>query len=440
LLALRDLIYFMLPQARQPIFAHPPVSSCVTTAVPFTAHSTPTASAAVDSGVATLPVSYSTFACAGLVEHVLPHYDIGQVQDCQFWQRGLSDVYWVETTRGRYVLRISHQQWRSRQDLEFELDLLEFLHERGVPVAYPLRTQGRGVEPGALLLPLAAPEGDRYASLFICAPGRVPVGDLNSAQSQQLGATVAQLHQVAQDFSWRSASPSDQILRPTKYSAADRWSVHPERSSPEASSRDALPREARSGEASAVSPHRGQRTLYNSPRELGLEYLLDRSLRIITPLLQAYPAHLEHLQNSTGPLCQSLQIPQTAPYWGICWGDPHSGNVHFTGDEQLMLFDFDQCGYGWRAFDVAKFYHTAISTGVPRSIRTAFLEGYQAIAPLTALEVDSLQVLAQLAHLWQWAISLEYASLHSFSRLDASYFTSRMEQFKRLQSHDWQLF
>ena len=52
-------------------------------------------------------------------------------------------------------------------------------------------------------------------------------------------------------------------------------------------------------------------------------------------------------------------------------------NVHFTEDNQITLFDFDQCGYGWRVFDIAKFLQVSLSAGIKREIRDAFLAGYQ---------------------------------------------------------------
>ena len=39
--------------------------------------------------------------------------------------------------------------------------------------------------------------------------------------------------------------------------------------------------------------------------------------------------------------------------WGIIGGDFHGWNLHFTENNELTLFDFDLCGYGWRAFDLA---------------------------------------------------------------------------------------
>jgi Ser/Thr protein kinase RdoA (MazF antagonist) len=323
------------------------------------------------------PVIYSTLAPAALVEQVLSGYAIATVTQCQFWNRGLSDVYLVETATAPYILRVSHAHWRSQADIEFELALLDFLHQRHIPVAYPLRTQT-----GQLAVTVSAPEGQRYASLFIYAPGQVALGDLNATQGQILGETVAKMHQAGQDF------------------------------------------------CPAIERH-----------PLTLKYLLDDSLQLIAPFLQHRPADFDYLQEAIGQIKQQLQdFPQEPPFWGICWGDPHSGNVHFTPDNQVTLFDFDQCGYGWRMFEIAKFWQVSLCTGASRTIRDAFLTGYQSVQPITEAEMQALPPLTQVAQIWRWAISLNHAMMHDYSRLDDHYFKVRLEQLKMLRSPDWQLF
>ncbi len=323
------------------------------------------------------PTIYSTLSCEALVERVLPFYKIGGVISCQFWNRGLSDVYIVETQTQRYILRVSHCHWRSCSDIDFELELLDFLHQRQLPVAYPLRTKQ-----GQLSIELHAPEGNRYAALFTFAPGRVALGDLNPTQSQKLGETVAKIHQAGMDFH-----------------------------------------------------------SYCHRQPLTLAYLLDDSFEAIAPFLAHRSDDLVFLREVIDQIEHQLQdFPQEPPFWGICWGDPHSGNAHFTSDDQVTLFDFDQCGYGWRAFELGKFLQVAMRTGIGHNVREAFLSGYQSVQAITKRELDSLQAFTQTAHIWNWAISLNTTMLHSYSRLDDSYFTQRLAQLKMLRSHEWQLF
>jgi Ser/Thr protein kinase RdoA (MazF antagonist) len=323
------------------------------------------------------PVIYSTLACQALVARVLPCYEIEAVTDCQFWHRGMSDVYLVETVAQPYILRVSHCYWRSKADIDFELELLDFLRSRQVPVAYPLRAKD-----GRLAIEIDALEGKRYASLFIYAPGEVAVGDLNPAQAHKLGETLATLHQVAAEFCSQAAR-----------------------------------------------------------QPLTIEYLLDDSLRAIAPFLQHKQDDLAYLVAAIDQIKNQLQsFPTHPPFWGICWGDPHSGNAHFTSDNAVTLFDFDQCGYGWRAFEIAKFLQKSLTTGISSKVRDAFLNGYQTVQAITELETDALQAFTQTAHIWMWAICLNHEQVHNYSRLDNRYFHHRLEQLKRLRSPEWQLF
>jgi Ser/Thr protein kinase RdoA (MazF antagonist) len=323
------------------------------------------------------PVIYSTLAPQALIDRVLSQYELEAVSQCLLWHRGLSDVYLVETTTTQYILRVSHHHWRSGADIQFELELLDFLHQNYLPVAYPLRTRE-----GNLLVTIHALEGDRYAALFPYAPGTIPLGDLNLTQSNILGETLAKIHQTTFSF-----KPS--IER----------------------------------------------------QSLTLDYLLEDSFKIIAPLLKSKPDDLNFLKNAIAKIKTQLQdLVKESPVWVVCWGDPHSGNVHFTEDNQITLFDFDQCGYGWRAFDLAKFLQVSLSAGISRQVRDAFLSGYQSVQALSEYELDSLQAFTQTAQIWVWAIGIQAAVVHSWCRLDESYLSKRLQSLKRLTSKDWQLF
>jgi Ser/Thr protein kinase RdoA (MazF antagonist) len=275
------------------------------------------------------PVVYSTLSGEALVDRVLSQYELDEVLGCRLWNRGLSDIYLVETLTTLYVLRVSHAHWRNQSETQFELEFLDFLRRQDLPVAHPLISRE-----GRLTIELLAPEGKRYAALFIYAPGQIPLGDLNPSQAQSLGQALARIHQAGQKF----ASSS-----------------------------------------------------YRQP--LSLDYLVDESVAAIAPFLATRPTDGAYLQDVVDHLHDQLSsLPRRSPCWTVCWGDPHSGNVHFTTDDQPTLFDFDQCGYGWRAFDIAKFFQVGMRAGLSRSVRLAFLAGYEAEQPLLDQERQSASI------------------------------------------------
>ena len=323
------------------------------------------------------PAIYSTLSPQALIDGVISEYELGTVERCIFWNRGLSDIYLIETNNQSYILKISHHHWRSRSDIQFELEYLDFLHQHHLPVANPLKTKD-----GELLVVIHAVEGDRYAALFPYAPGEVPQGDLSADQSSIMGNTLGKIHQASLEFE------------------------------------NATPRQP-----------------------LDLKYLLDDSLEIISPYLHHQSSDLAYLEDAIAKIKARLTcLEQTSPLWSVCWGDPHSGNVHFTQDNQITLFDFDQCGYGWRIFDIAKFLQVSLTAGINCKVREAFLTGYQQAQQLTELEKSSLQHLTQMAHIWAWAISINAIKIHHWSRLDNFYIKRYIHKLKRLCSKDWQLF
>ncbi|WP_019504109.1 homoserine kinase [Pleurocapsa sp. PCC 7319] len=323
------------------------------------------------------PAIYSTLSPQALIEGVLPKYELGAIDRCLFWNRGLSDIYLIETAAQSYILKVSHHHWRSKSDIQFELEFLDFLFQHHIPVANPLKTKD-----GKLFVTINAVEGDRYGALFRFAPGEVPLGDLSIDQSNILGQTLGRIHQTSLKFNSQT------------------------------------------------------------PRQpLNFKHLLDDSLEVISPCLSDINKDLSYLTNTIAKIKQQLScLEQTAPFWSVCWGDPHSGNVHFTADNQITLFDFDQCGYGWRIFDIAKFLQVSLGAGMNRKVRDAFFAGYQTIQKLTDSETESLQAATQMAHIWAWAISINAAAIHNWSRLDNCYCSKRLQQLKRLSSKEWQLF
>ena len=288
---------------------------------------------------ASIPVIHSIPSGEALIASVLTNYPIPKPHSCHLYKRGFNDTYLVETEQERYILRVYRRGWRTKEEIDFELELLAFLHDRNQPVAYPI-----GREDCSFTTEVATPEGKRYAALFSYAPGRAVNEKLDGRQSQHLGEVLAIIHQILDNFN-----------------------------------------------SSFSRPH------------LNNEYLLDRSMQAIAPLYKHRNNDINYLQKQIEQIKQqleALELPNSAPAYGICVGDVHSGNAHFDEQNQATLFDFDQCGYGWRAFDIAKFMHIAITWKVDITVRNLFLEGYQAVRQLNAAELDSIPLFIKTAHIW----------------------------------------
>ncbi|MDQ0111173.1 phosphotransferase [Paenibacillus harenae] len=135
---------------------------------------------------------HTVFDKEDLFSAIAELYDIGVPLVSRFVSNGLNDTYDVVTDKGRYVLRVYKRHWRDEAAIRYELDLLLYLNDCGIPLSYPIARKD-----GELLTYLAASEGTRYAALFTYAEG-VGKADINT--SVRYGRAVAQLHHASNGF------------------------------------------------------------------------------------------------------------------------------------------------------------------------------------------------------------------------------------------------
>ena len=182
--------------------------------------------------------------------------------------------------------------------------------------------------------------GDSFYTLFSWAPGdTVDVERLSGKQAYRVGETLAALHL-----------------------AADRFEIT------------------------------------HSRYSLDEQALLDRPLSQLEPsFAHIPPLEVQLIKDHMEEVRARLRAFVPGPgEWGIIHGDIQALNYHVTDDEQIILFDFDLCGYGWRAYDLAYYY-----TRVPASVRPSVLCGYQARRPLGHVERDMLSTFGRAAWIWE---------------------------------------
>jgi Ser/Thr protein kinase RdoA (MazF antagonist) len=227
---------------------------------------------------------------------------------------------------------------------------------------------------GALYLPVEHAEGRRFAVLFPYAPGSAPGPALSPDQSHALGELVARVHHAGEGFT--------------------------------------------------TSARR---------QALDLEYLLDASVDRIAPFLGAdgldYLRSVQHRLRAklTGLVCSS-------PEFGVCVGDVNPSNFHVDAQGQLTLFDFDQCGHGWRAFDIGKFFSTIRGCTARAAVEQAFLAGYQSLSPLGASEIDAIPWFTAVAMIWVMAIQVYNAERIGYKWLDETAWARRLERLRAVDA------
>ena len=311
---------------------------------------------------------YSQRSARSVLNLIAMHYDLSSPENCTFYARGLHDNYLLTAGNTKFILRIYRNNWRSTEEIEFELALLRFLGNKGALVAFPLRTRSN-----ELSFLIDSPEGKRSAALFHYAKGNAPGNKLSVKESELLGESVASIHRLAEDFN-------------TPYT----------------------------------------RPILEAP------YLLDDSINAIEPFLNRDSlAYLKSIQNK---LHHALpQISKEQGKFGICIGDVNPTNFHID-EEILTVFDFDQCGYGYRAFEIGKFISSIHTLKNTNEIANAFLSGYQKVRPLSQDELSAIPYFEMVSVIWVMSINANNADLIGHKWLEQPFWDRKITILKELDN------
>lgn len=150
-------------------------------------------------------------------------------------------------------------------------------------------------------------------------------------------------------------------------------------------------------------------------------------MQTILPLLADRPEDQAYLLRVVDSLKEQVaNLPVSELEWGTCHGDFHGGNAHVTEDEQVTFFDFDCCGPGWRAYDIAVFRWSRVHQLQDEKLWEAFLAGYMQLRTLQPVDVAAVPVFAAIRQIWLQGLHTANAPDWGYSFLDDSYFDEVM--------------
>jgi Ser/Thr protein kinase RdoA (MazF antagonist) len=93
-----------------------------------------------------------------------------------------------------------------------------------------------------------------------------------------------------------------------------------------------------------------------------------------------------------------IEAVQAGLDFGFCHGDLHGFNAAFDG-ETVTMFDFDCCGVGWRAYDIAV-YRWLLEMRNLTSNWKPFLETYQERRPLAQIDLSAVPLFVAARYIW----------------------------------------
>ena len=203
----------------------------------------------------------------------------------------IRDTYLVESSDATYVCSIYRHRGRAPAEIAAELELLAYLHAQGAAVAPAVPTRT-----GERLLAIRAPEGPRHAVLFAYIPGRHLERQPDPELARRYGRAIARVHVLADAYPVPLARPRC------------------------------------------------------------IAELLERPLAAFASVVAHRPADVAELRAGARVLARWIAaLPTAAPGYGVVHGDVIPSNAQVTPAGEVTILDFDFCGYGWRAYDVATY-------------------------------------------------------------------------------------
>ena len=164
-------------------------------------------------------------------------------------------------------------------------------------------------------------------------------------------------------------------------------------------------------------------------RELDLKCLMDRPLELLRPFAgqswYGFRTIAEDVRNGLE------RAPADELRWGICHGDAWA-NINIDEDGSATYFDFEYCGPGWIAYDVAMAKWGVDFEKQSMSIWEAFLSAYCEGNPLTQTEVRLLPSFVLLYDFWSLGNLVMNADRWGDRALTPDYFGSRHDRMVRL--------
>jgi Ser/Thr protein kinase RdoA (MazF antagonist) len=320
------------------------------------------------------PVKHSVLDGDALAVWIASRYPLGQPIRCRLFRKSMSDTYLVETPDETFFLKVYMQDRHARQAIEAEIEFALDLRAHDISVVAPLPTFD-----GRYLSEVCAPEGTRFVALYYGVMGEEP-RETNLEHSRRFGKLVAQLHSCADRLGKRY----------------QRW-------------------------------------------HLDETYLIRDPIRYMQPYLQHRSEDLDYLNQFGDDLIAELTalLSKEPPEYGICHGDLHTGNARFDRNGELILFDFDSFGYGWRALDIGVYAVSYDWLDLSRETKAtkvrfwdAFLKGYNKERPLGENELAATQLSLPIRHIELMGLTIRYWAQHQgIHWIDDHYFDQHIRWF-----------
>lgn len=282
------------------------------------------------------PLEVSVLSSNAIGDYITREYFPKALLRCRLFYRGLHDIYKVIAGNEVYFFKVYRQGIRSIEEIQSEIDLLNHLKECGIGVAYPVIKQN-----GTFIGKFETVNGVRYGVMYTSVGIREFDKIEETAElNERLGSYMASIH-----------------------NAWDKCNFGINR------------------------------------RNLDSHLFIDDSMNAIRQFSTVHDFDIEFLEEVAKQVKgKLLNLAIEKPQYGVCHGDIYGGNIRVDGDNSPVLFDFDFCGNGWRAYDISM-YASPFGMGSDLSKlrkreqrKYQFLNGYNKVRVMNEEEIKSVEL------------------------------------------------
>lgn len=324
----------------------------------------------MESGAVVIRPVHSMLRTDDLRAAVVRKFGIDPIVECRLQRSFINDVYRLEADGQIWFLRISPSAWRTAAEVAAEIDCIRALAAVGAPVIEPVKL----ADGSGFVLELAAPEGPRAAALFAGVAGVEPLFTNNPdalAVAHRYGRVSAELHVLAQGLAPAAERPS-----------------------------------------------------------MSLDTMLLRPLAIVAAQFERTQDREDLTRIGERLIAALLNAKLT---WGFAHGDLNSSNILFR-DVGATVIDFDCCGWGFRANDIAAFARGITLSCMPGSEASALisaqLSGYVEVSPIQPADADAIPLFVIVQRLWMASLHYERQDRFGLASFGPAY-TARLIEWLR---------
>jgi len=164
---------------------------------------------------------------------------------------------------------------------------------------------------------------------------------------------------------------------------------------------------------------------------LNFEYLIDRSLKLIKPFLTVEQSR--YLQSISSKMYGNIaDLNSEKNDFVIGMGDVNPTNFHIDENKIITHFDFDQCGYGYRVFEIGKFSSSLYGYDIKEDKVNAFVRGYESIRKLSAPEKKVLPHFEMASIIWVMSTHVDNVNRIGYKYFDESFWRERIKRIEVL--------